>query len=743
MLMTNKNLQKIIDAIKYILINYKALIMPNSAYVTIKVPLSRITNPEVIKELQECVTTVNKIVTRSLLLLRAYLPSCTVIPIINENFIDCLLKSVCVKETKQGRPPSDANKKLINKFRIIYDRIFRGLPDMEDLSYTHLSTVLDYCATTIITDIENNIKQRYVQYIESFVNASFGLRTFLNNIKVIKDTAIRNSLKYNFIKKLRLIKTDILSTGELKSDPIYHSWIRYYKTKLIPNRPLQKDSILYDIECKPQDYLPGLIYIAKSLERMNNESIIEQRHEQIRIEKYIENNPKLTNSDKIKLRTSIKNHIKLKNISPLRTSIVPKHIRIDTTTIVHMFYNLDKTQDNSQFYSKDEMLNGCMKPNKDEIWSLFFNIEDMKKEQLIDDNGVIYPKLFNKKGIKKKGYSFDNQMTTDGISCSLLFIKTELKNTSLAEKRVDKFKEQYLNDLTQEQLDRYTNYDKVAIDGNMGDLLNCSGEKYDSCIKDHCSDKNCEEHKHSREHLRYTQDSRRKTMKTKKYAGITQEQKKVCLVDDHSIETWESLLSSYDHKIVSLRKFYDYIAMKIFVNNKIDMFYSRYIFRKLKLNTYMNTKKSEQVFMNTFMKTFGPPNSTLVGIGDWGQHEHRKFKEPVKGKGLRKMLRTYGYETFLIDENCTSKRCFACKTNGYNCETFRNRIHPDKNREERKSRIVHGLLMCQHCKKVWNRDINASLNILEIIHSIIADRERPLYLEKINSTRLIQHELNQ
>jgi hypothetical protein len=748
MLTPKKNLQKIFYTRFKIIVIYKAYIMPNSAYVTIKIPLKSITNDEIIEDIQYYVIIVNKIVTRSLLLLRAYLISCDVIPVLNENFIDTLLKTVCIQDNR-GRPPSVANQLLRSKLKIIHDRIFRGIPGLEPLSYTHLSTVLDYCATTILTDIENNIKQRYTQYIESFVNASFRLRQYLSSIKIVTDMTTRNSLKYAFIKKLRLIKTDLMNTGSLKSDIIYHSWITYYKTKLIPNRPLKKDSIKYDIQCSPQDYLPGLIYIVKTLEKMNNEHILINRQEQNRIEQYILNNPNLTETDKIKLRITNKSHIKLKNISPLRTSIVPKHIRIDTTTLVNMFYNLDKeTKNNPEFYSKEEILtDGNLKRNKDEIWSLFFNIEPMKKEQLIDDNGIIYPKLaWSKhiKNIKKKGYSFDNQMTTDGVSCSLLFIKKELKNGTIAEKRVkDEFTEQYLSDLSNEQLRKYSEYDKVAIDANMGDLLYCTGEEYDGCIKDHCKNSDCEEHKHQREHLRYTQDSRRKTMKTKKYAGILEEQKGICLVNERGVGIWESMLSSYDHKTVSLRKFYDYIGMKIFVNNKIEEFYTRYIFRKLKLNTFINTQKSEQLFMNTFTKTFGPPKTTLIGIGDWGQYEHRKYKEPVKGKGFRKMLRTYGYETYLIDENCTSKRCFECKTNGYNCETFKSRMHPDINREERKSRIVHGLLMCQHCKKVWNRDVNASLNILEIITSIVNGKERPLYLEKINSTRLIQQELNQ
>ena len=67
-------------------------------------------------------------------------------------------------------------------------------------------------------------------------------------------------------------------------------------------------------------------------------------------------------------------------------------------------------------------------------------------------------------------------------------------------------------------------------------------------------------------------------------------------------------------------------------------FYENYIFRKLKLNGYINRLKSEQKLINHFTKIFGTPDNTVITIGDWEQRKYRKFKDPIKGLGFRKML---------------------------------------------------------------------------------------------------------
>ena len=55
------------------------------------------------------------------------------------------------------------------------------------------------------------------------------------------------------------------------------------------------------------------------------------------------------------------------------------------------------------------------------------------------------------------------------------------------------------------------------------------------------------------------------------------------------------------------------------------------------------------------------------------------------------------FETYLDDEFITSCMCSICKTELGSFEKFQNHI---------KVVIVHGLLKCQTCCSIWNKDVN-------------------------------------
>ena len=86
-----------------------------------------------------------------------------------------------------------------------------------------------------------------------------------------------------------------------------------------------------------------------------------------------------------------------------------------------------------------------------------------------------------------------------------------------------------------------------------------------------------------------------------------------------------------------------------------------------------------------------------------------KYKEPIKGKGMRTLFRQNGFQTFLVDEHRTSCRCLGCE-GGIN-EKFMVRPNPRPYRTN--LRLVHGLLHCKNCERVWNRDCNGAMNGLE------------------------------
>ena len=116
---------------------------------------------------------------------------------------------------------------------------------------------------------------------------------------------------------------------------------------------------------------------------------------------------------------------------------------------------------------------------------------------------------------------------------------------------------------------------------------------------------------------------------------------------------------------------------------------------------------TEARLLARFKKLFGGPEESIVAIGDFEQRKHRKFKEPIKGKGFRTLFRKAGYGVYLVDEFRTSCRCSAC---GGECKTSRVCENPRPYRTG--SVLRHGLVKCTTCSRLWNRDTNAASNFL-------------------------------
>jgi len=129
------------------------------------------------------------------------------------------------------------------------------------------------------------------------------------------------------------------------------------------------------------------------------------------------------------------------------------------------------------------------------------------------------------------------------------------------------------------------------------------------------------------------------------------------------------------------------------------------------------------------LETIGEANNTVVCIGDWEQKQHMKYKAPHKGKGFRKTIRKYGYKVYLIDEHKTSKQCYNCKHEDTALEKFKPRHYVDRNNQQRTT-LLHSLLKCTTCEKLWNRDANAARNQRDLAFEIIWERPRPLYLRR-------------
>jgi len=622
---------------------------PPDYFKCVKIPLKHVLkNPEInLPKITNAVVRCNKIVINTLMFMKLYLldyfEKNNKLPEIDKVFVNSCMKILC-NESINGRPPKQEIKELKDKLTEFYSSDYKPLIKDTDLDYAHLNTVLDYLTIGIIAMYENNIKLHYVEYVERFVNVIWKKKEIITKIKEEhKDEEKQKELINEFCRQLRKIKIDILEiTTEYKSDEKYHKWIKDVKKIITPNKDkYQKDSLYYDLQCEPQDYLPCMVRMMKEIE---------------------------------------KDKIMIYNVFPMRNDIIMKSIKLDTTTLVHLLFTP------KQGNKTDYLLEGNLKKYEDKIWKFFFRTE--------------------RQCFKKPKYTFHHMIETDGVSCSILLLRNDMIGKRIPNMKIKTNKEQYID-----ELEDYTNLKNkkiVAYDPNLSDLI--------YCVDDDTKNSN---------EFRYTQDSRRKECKIKKYAKIILEFKKE-KVDGKTVIEHETELSKLNRKTLNIKEFKEYIKKKSEINDKLYKFYEKYMFRKLKLNGYINRKKHEQKMISNFKKIFGKPKEVVICAGDFEQKQHMKYKEPVKGKGMRNLFRENGYELYLVNEFNTSCKCSICQNNNGICEKFITRENPRPYRSG--TILVHGALRCKNCDAIWNRDVNSATNIYRIAKNAIQGLERPKYL---------------
>ena len=331
---------------------------------TIKVALKTIVKDDiVIEKLGDVVVKAHKIVTQTLQFMKLYFIHCydndILLPIVDKALVTSFMKVLC-ETPSRGRVPSEATIATKARLEQFYKQHYEHLKD-EQLTYTHMNTILDYLAVSITTCYENNIELRFMSYIDRFINVTWKKKELIEIIKKSKRTKVQ---KHKLINKLsvnlRKVRNDLLNVANVKTSlPMYHTWIDTVKLHILPQKQFQKDSVHYDLVCSPQDYLPCMMYMTKFIEKTGSF---------------------------------------INSVFPLRREVIPKYVPFDTTTICNILVT-----DN-----KDQYLRyGNLKAKQGELWNLFFKTN--------------YRKYFHTH--EKYAYQFNHMIETDGIGCSILLVR--------------------------------------------------------------------------------------------------------------------------------------------------------------------------------------------------------------------------------------------------------------------------------------------------------------------------------
>ena len=192
----------------------------------------------------------------------------------------------------------------------------------------------------------------------------------------------------------------------------------------------------------------------------------------------------------------------------------------------------------------------------------------------------------------------------------------------------------------------------VCCDPGMSDLIYCGS--YD-CLGDLKETNKLGKEKSKT--FRYTQSQRNLETRKNKYRDIINRLNKRTIINNKTVKEWEAILSSHNSKTCNFENFKEYCLEKNKLNNQLnnqlEEYYRKPLFRKLKSNSFINTQKSESKMIKNFSKKFGNSKETVFILGDWDkENNHMKGSEPTINKRFRRiyfsMKNKAGYETYLI-----------------------------------------------------------------------------------------------
>jgi hypothetical protein len=368
----------------------------------------------------------NKIVIHSYQFLKLYLlhlyENNQSFPKINKEYICDIFKVITKRKCNSGGYTEEKMPEQLKTLNDFYKNNYSlTIANNEVLYYDKLPYILAYEAIDMITNINNNIQEHFIDHLNKYVNIVFDIKAKREEItKNNKDKEIRKQLHKTLYEDINKVKKDLITFGDFTSDVKYHNWIKEQKLKLFPNKTeFEENNIYYEFKSNTQYFLYGMFHISNELEKINN----------IRIQ----------NEEK---------QIRLFNVLPLRTNIIPKNVCIDTCGLIQNFMG-------DEYDSK--LLTTYKKENKYfELWNKYFKL--------------------NKRVFKKgKNYIFSYMIRTDGISCCVLFVRVDKNGKPLAktyankkccqEENIDYIEKANVNDIKHKKF--------VCADPNMSDLIYC------------------------------------------------------------------------------------------------------------------------------------------------------------------------------------------------------------------------------------------------------------------------------
>ena len=188
-------------------------------------------------------------------------------------------------------------------------------------------------------------------------------------------------------------------------------------------------------------------------------------------------------------------------------------------------------------------------------------------------------------------------------------------------------------------------------------------------------------------------------------------------------EEWKLIPTIKTSKTLVMEEYFKYVFPRM---QTFTEFHMEKGFRNLNFTSYCRSKSTLAKICERI--SGGKNVKTLVGFGDYSQQHGLVKSHPTTPiLRLKRELRRY-CNVVDIDEYKTSKTCSSCNKE---IELYRNRIQRKKKgllEPIAKLSNIHSVIRCKNneCKLCcWDRDINASKNILGLLLNQYRGEERP------------------
>jgi len=296
-------------------------------------------------------------------------------------------------------------------------------------------------------------------------------------------------------------------------------------------------------------------------------------------------------------------------------------------------------------------------------------------------------------------------MSTDGFSCSLLFILKEYKDKEYGDVLPKLIEEDNIipkiESITKEKCDEYLT--------NKYKLVSCDPGKIRpiSMIDDN-----------NNNFYKYSAVRRRFETYTKRSNTIINDEK----IKNNIIDK-ETKLSLHNSKTLKLDEYKQFVENKNKLNTEVNSFYNRMLFRKLRFRRYIRTKQSEENLLNEIENKFLSKEEKLIGKkllilhGDYSRTSQMKGCISTPNIGFKKLL-LKRFEILEVNEYNTSKL--------YN-KTFKELTNVSVRKKKHKKHL-HEILTQkeeQGNRIFVNRDKNACKNILYLGKYYLTNQSRP------------------